>query len=58
MKAQAYKNGSASLERLFPSGFYLVRVYKGTELHDSIRCDTYRTALDYYRAFCRIAKNA
>jgi len=58
MKMKCYRNGHASMERLFPSGLYLVRCYKGTELHDKIRCDTYRAALDYYRAFCAIAKAA
>lgn len=58
MKSKIYPNGSASMERLFPSGLYLVKVYKGPELHDKVRCDTYAAALEYFRAFCRIAKNA
>jgi hypothetical protein len=57
-KIKTYKNGHASFERLFPSGYYLVQCYKGTELHDKVRCDDYRTALDYYRAFQAIAKQA
>ena len=56
MKSKTYPRGSVSMERLFPSGFYLVRVWRGSELHDSIRCDTYRSALEYFRAFDRIAK--
>ena len=46
------------LERLFPSGYYLVQCYKGSELHDKIRCDDYRMAMDYYKAFSAIAKTA
>jgi hypothetical protein len=56
-KVKVFDKGSASIERLFPSGMYLVQCYTGHELHDKIRCDTYRAALDYFRAFCRIAKN-
>lgn len=58
MKVKVFDNGSATLERLFPSGMYLVQVYVGAELHDKVRCDDYRRALEYFRAFCRIAKNA
>ena len=57
-RIKVYKNGHASMERLSPSGLYLVQVYIGTELHDKIRCDDYRAALDYYRAFQSIARNA
>ena len=58
MKIKEYKNGYATLERLFPSGMYLVQCYKGSELSDKIRCDTYRTAMEYFQAFAKIAKNA
>lgn len=58
MKTKVFRNGYATLEKLFPSGMYLVQCYTGTELHDKIRCDDYRSALDYYRAFCAIAKAA
>ena len=57
-KIKVFNNGSASFERLFPSGFYLVQCYVGTELHDKVRCDDYKTALEYFRAFQSIAKNA
>lgn len=57
-KIKTFRNGYATLERLFPSGMWLVQCYKGTELHDKIRCDDYRSAQDYFRAFCGIAKNA
>ena len=58
MKINEYKNGYATLERLFPSGMYLVQCYVGTELHDKIRCDDYRSACEYYKAFSKIAKAA
>ena len=46
------------MERLFPSGMYLVQCYRGSELADKVRCDTYRVACEYYRAFQAIAKGA
>jgi hypothetical protein len=51
-----YPNGSASMERVFPSGLYVVTVYRGSEVFDRVRCDTYQGALGYWRAFNRIAK--
>ena len=57
-KIKVFNNGYATLERLFPSGMYLVECYVGTELHDKIRCDDYRSALEYYKAFQAIAKAA
>lgn len=57
-KIKVFPNGYATLEKLFPSGYYLVQCYKGTELHDKIRCDDYRMALEYYKAFSAIAKTA
>lgn len=57
-RIKAYDNGHASIERLSPSGMWLVQVYKGSELHDKVRCDDYRSALEYFRAFSAIAKNA
>jgi len=58
MKIKEFRNGYATMEQLFPSGLYLVQCYKGTELQDKIRCDDYRAALDYFRAFSAIAKAA
>ena len=58
MKIKEYKNGYATLERLFPSGMYLVQLYKGSEMADKIRCDTYKAAMEYYKAFAKIAKSA
>jgi len=44
------------MERLFPSGMYLLEVYIGSELRDKVRCDDYRMALDYWKCFQLIAK--
>jgi hypothetical protein len=57
-KAKIYKNG---WETMFEkSGFWYcanVRNAAG-EIHDKVRCDNYRAALEYFRAFNAIAKNA
>jgi hypothetical protein len=56
MKIKTYPNGHSTIEKT--GALYTVKVYIGTELHDKIRCDTYRAAAEYFRAFSRIAKNA
>jgi hypothetical protein len=58
MSIKEFKNGYTTFEKLFPSGYYLVQVYVGTELRDKIRCDDYRMAREYLRAFNAIAKAA
>jgi hypothetical protein len=58
MKIKTYKNGHTVFERLSPSGMYLVELYIGPELRDKVRCDTYRAAMEYLRAFNRIARAA
>ena len=56
MKLKVYPNGYASIEK---TGYlYTVKVYRGTELHDKVRCDSYRIAQEYFKAFVAIAKNA
>jgi hypothetical protein len=57
MKIKEYKNGYATFERLSPSGMYLIQLYKGSELADKMRCDTYKAATEYFQAFAKIAKN-
>lgn len=57
-KLETFKHGYCVMERLMPSGMYLVKVYIGTELHDKVRTDDYRQAQAYYRAFRAIAKAA
>ena len=58
VKIKTYPNGYTTFERLFPSGMYLVQVYRGAELHDKVRCDDYGMARQYLKAFNAIAKGA
>jgi hypothetical protein len=44
-----------TMEKLFPSGYYLVEL--SGKSRDKIKCDNYKIALDYFRSFCKIAKN-
>jgi hypothetical protein len=57
-KIKVFSNGYATLDRLHPSGMYLVQCYVGSELRDKVRCDDYRIARDYYKMFQSIAKSA
>ena len=58
MKLYSYKHGDVLVEKLFPSGMYLVQLRNTTgDLVDKIRCDDYRMAMDYKRAFIAIAKH-
>lgn len=58
MKIKTFKNGCATMERLFPSGMYLVKVNCTNGYVDKVRCDDYAMAREYWRAFCIIAKRA
>lgn len=65
IKIKAYKNGFVWFEKLQLSGKYSVSWFKNTEIQDlntkiqdKVLCDDYRSALDYYRSFCAIAKSA
>ena len=57
MKIQEFKNGAyVTFERL-PSGLYAVMLRSPSgELRDKVRCDTYRAAIEYRRAFAAIAR--
>ena len=56
--AITYRNGwSASMDRSNWVYTVIVRNAFG-DVHDKIRLDDYRSAMDYYRAFRAIAKNA
>ena len=58
MKIKEQKNGNyTTFERTFPSGYYIVKLYKRGELADKIMTDTYKAARDYLRSFNLIAKN-
>ena len=57
MKIQEFKNGAyVTFERL-PSGLYAVSLRSPSgELSDKVRCDNYRAATEYRRAFAAIAR--
>ena len=57
-KCQTYRNGWCVImdkERVLYS--VIVRNSTG-DIHDKVRCDDYRNARDYYRAFKAIARAA
>ena len=58
MKSKEYKNGwSVVMDKV--AALYSVIVRSASvNVHDGIRCDTYRDAMDYWRAFNAIAKLA
>jgi hypothetical protein len=59
-KIKLYANGwSAHAEKGSYAGMYtvLIRTAKG-DIHDRVRCDDYRMAMEYYKTFCNIARNA
>ncbi len=59
MKITEQKNGNyTTFERVFPSGYYIVKLYKRGELVDKIMTDTYQMARDYLKAFNLSAKNS
>lgn len=58
MKITNYKNAYTIFERIPYNGMYVVALYIGTELKDKMRCDTYRAAREYLKAFNAIARNA
>lgn len=55
-KLRTFKNGAyVTFEKV--AGWYCVLARDPAgEVHDKIRCDSYRGGLDYFRAFCAIAK--
>ena len=57
-KASEYRNGWCAT--LTKNGAYYVAIVRNGrgDVHDKVRCDTYRSAAEYYRAFQRIARNA
>jgi hypothetical protein len=56
MKIKLFKSGSyATMEKSGAWYLLLVRNASGN-IVDKTKCDDYRMALDYYRAFCAIAK--
>jgi hypothetical protein len=56
-KTKTYRTGWSTLF-VKESCWYLVTVRAASgALHDKVRCDDYRTALEYWKAFNSIAKN-
>jgi len=60
MKITTFKNGSWTVfEKFELTGWYLVKAFgPNGQLIDKMRCDDYRTACEYRRAFNALAKNA
>jgi hypothetical protein len=59
-KIKLYANGwTVYAEKGVYAGMYtvLIRTAAG-EVYDRIRCDDYRTAMEYYLTFCNTARNA
>ena len=57
LKLYSYQHGDVLVEKLSPSGMYLVQLRSASgELQDKVRCDDYRMAMTYKRAFMAIAK--
>ena len=56
MKLQLFKNGAlVTMERV--GGMYVVLCRDPAgRVHDKVRCDDYRMALEYRRVFCSVAK--
>ena len=59
MTCNQFANGWIVFFERLPNGMYstLVRDSRG-DIHDKVRCDDYRTARAYHRAFKAIAKAA
>lgn len=58
MRAKEYRNGwSVIMDKAGAMYVVIVRNARG-DVHDKMRCDDYRGALEYYRAFNAIAKAA
>ena len=57
-KIKVYRNGWNAYATRESSGMYTVLVRDSIgNMHDKVRCDDYRNAMDYYKSFCAIARN-
>lgn len=58
MKIKLLKNGAyVSLEKTSPSGYYIVSLRNPSgNVHDKIKTDDYKSALEYKRAFLAIGR--
>lgn len=57
IKHKGYIGGDVFQHPPGHNGLRLVTLYKGANLEDKVRCDTARAAGEYFRAFCKIARN-
>lgn len=58
MKTKTYSNGWTTYYAK-EADWYLVNVRNARgDIHDKVWCDNYRAAMDYWKAFNAIAKNA
>jgi hypothetical protein len=59
-KTKTYANGwTVFAEKGAYAGMYTVQIRTAAgAVHDRVRCDDYRMAMDYYKIFCNIARNA
>lgn len=55
-KVKQFEQGHVVMERLEASGMYLVEAYTSAGRIERNRCDDYRIAREYFRAFCAIVK--
>jgi len=56
-KITSFKNGSDVITEKNGAWYSVILRNPSGEVHDKIRCDDYRMALEYVRAFKAIAKN-
>jgi hypothetical protein len=58
-RIREYRNGWSTLFERLSNGMYWVHIRRSNgDLHDKIRCDDYKMACDYHRAFSAIARAA
>lgn len=57
-KIRVYKHGWCTMEKTWPAGYYVVRVYVHDDLHDKVMCDDYQEALYFWQSFKAIARGA
>mgnify|MGYP003342804731 len=57
IKIKVFKNDSSVLMQPCFIGWEVIARNSSGNVIDKIRCDDYRMALEYYRAFYQLAKN-
>ena len=57
-KIQTYRNGWCVIMDKGNALYSVIVRNAHGDVHDKMRCDDYRDALDYYRSFKAIARNA